>query len=242
MVKVGNFWIDRFEMSLVSCSTSASCPSGLSCNTGICGVEGSANGYSTTAVGCSVSGVQPTVGIDWFQAAQLCVNAGKELCSNQEWQTAVSGTTDPGSWPSASGCGNAAPTAGPCNTCGSSFRNTGLGGAAVGGSCYSAWGAEDMIGNAWEWTGDWWEAGNDSAFSQGLQVSTWPGGFGSGDSTWNVNGSGTSGSWTNGLPVAALRGGSLGDGNAAGAFTLNLNTVPAYQYNLAGARCCIRGR
>jgi len=79
IVRVGDFWIDRYEMS--------ACPGGD---------VGPGTGQDTSAKGCSTAGEMPTVNITWFQAASMCTNAGKHLCTNAEWQTAASGTTDPG--------------------------------------------------------------------------------------------------------------------------------------------------
>ena len=260
MVKVGDFWIDRFEMS-------------GSIAGGECGpnTNGSPAGYSTgdagpatavtTALACSVRGVTPVEGLTWFQAVQMCANAGKHLCTNEEWQTAVSGTPDPG--PGTAGSipygGNALDA---CNVAG----NIGRGNNATSGAgnpantlahvqCVSSCGAYDMIGNLWEWTGEWWQAGpNISGFNAGTQVTTtngsgtgpWPAGFGDGlDSTWNLDGQSYSiGGYVNGLPAAPLRGGGNGTGAAAGAFMLSLNGAPSGEYTGTnnGARCCIRGR
>ncbi len=213
MVKVGDYWIDRFEMS--------------TCGSGSMG-DASGNGYGTTAVGCSVSGVMPTTSITWFQAAQMCANAGKTLCTNQEWQIAVSGTPDPGA---SDGSGGA------CNTQSNGPRNTGL-----GTNCRSTFGAEDMIGNLWEWTSDWHQAGVLWMTSDGQSATPWPSGYGS-DATWNINGrtSSNPAPYTDGLPAAGVRGGSCACGSMAGAFSVLWRDAPSGKMWDRGARCCIGG-
>jgi len=76
MAKAGSFCIDKYEAYLVS------------------GSLGNANGNDATAVAGSKPGVDPQTPITWFQSAQACANAGKRLCTNMEWQTAVAGTPD----------------------------------------------------------------------------------------------------------------------------------------------------
>ncbi len=110
-----------------------------------------------------------------------------------------------------------------------------------------------MIGNVWEWTAEWWQAGpNITGFGAGTQETStngtgngpWPSGYGDGmDSTWNLDGQGYGTSaYVNGLPVAALRGGDLAFGSSSGAFALKLQDAPAAEDAVSGARCCVRGR
>jgi len=210
MVKVGDFWIDRYE--------AANCGGNL----------GAVTGHDTTAVACSKTGATPQADITWFQGAQMCANAGKRMCTNAEWQTAVAGTVDPGSNPG---------TGGACVTDGSGPRATGL-----GTLCQSRFGAEDMIGNHWEWTADWYMAGPQGSATAGYYTTTaWPAGYGN-DATWNVNGQAYDATaYITGLPAAGLRGGYWVSGSGAGAFALNFGHAPSSSGSVPGTiavRCC----
>jgi len=248
MVRVGDFWVDRFEASLVSAErwNSGTCD-GTGSNAKIYGSAGDASpsddypdGFSDTGhwntpvYACSSSGNVPSRMMTWFQAQQACVLAGKRLCTNAEWQAAVAGTADPGS---STGAGGACLT----SAIPSQPRATGL-----GTNCRSTFGAEDMIGNLWEWVADWYQAGIWSGFTQGLDTAPWPTslpgiGYGA-DLTWNVNGSsyGIDG-WKNGQPAAGLRGGAWADGASDGAFAVNWNNAPSLRTAYFGARCCVAG-
>jgi len=237
MVKVGDFWIDRFEM--FKCSGDAGSPPGYDVTSKTTG--------RTTAKACSRRGVQPLAAVTWFQTAQLCANAGKRLCTNAEWQTAVSGTPDPADGSDADH-GPSARASLACNV------NWNAGEAPYGGSvrslantmahadCVSRFGAFDMIGNVWEWVADWAEGGTTWMSATSSLYGSWPDGYGS-DATANVNGQTamTSG-WIPGLPAATFRGGSYSDRNAAGAFALHWDRPPAHAEWTTGARCCVGGR
>jgi formylglycine-generating enzyme required for sulfatase activity len=247
MVKAGDFWIDRFEMSgSISGGTCGQNTNGVGAGyaTGASGKSTS----STTALACSVRGVVPAT-TTWFQAEQMCANAGKELCTNYKWQTAVNGTPDPGN-------GVTIPYGGSvmdaCNVNHNAGRGSNAGSANSPGNtlahvdCVSGSGAYDMIGNVWEWTAEWWQAGATvSGFAYG-QSTTWPSGYGDGnDLSSNVNGqvsnSGGNGPAVPALPASALRGGGYGDGASAGAFDFNITDAPYAGTPSTGARCCIGG-
>jgi hypothetical protein len=90
----------------------------------------------------SVAGVRPSTCITWFQAEQACRLAGKRLITNQEWQAAAQGTPDPGEADDQS------------TTCATLNPSLGVP-TGSRAACVSVWGANDMVGNAWEWTADW---------------------------------------------------------------------------------------
>jgi formylglycine-generating enzyme required for sulfatase activity len=250
MVKVGSFWVDQHEALLVP---------GTFWNAGAC--DGTGSPYASTGgasptddypstfpdtgnwtvpvYACSVAADPPSDGwvpsrmMTWFQAEQACLLAGKRLCTNAEWQAAVAGTNDPGSYDGTLG--------GSCHTNGAGPRKTGMAGTVPGASasCISRWGAEDMIGNLWESVADWGQTGRGWATTDEAAATPWPTGYGE-DRTWNLNGRAYSepAGWTDGLPAAGHRGGSWGHGTSAGAFTMYLASGPTVWAPTVGVRCC----
>ncbi|MBI2894280.1 MAG: SUMF1/EgtB/PvdO family nonheme iron enzyme [Deltaproteobacteria bacterium] len=211
MAKVGDFWIDRYETS--------TCPG----SGGLGGVSGGDEngGETTVAAACSVASATPQGSITWFQAAQMCANAGKHLCTNAEWQTAASGTPDPGATTEEEEC-NVSSDGTP---------------AATGShtDCVSRFGAYDMAGNFWEWVADW--HGKDSSTNGLTSGAT----YGS-DAMYDVSPADSQGVAGQDFPAAAHRGGSWLDGAASGAFALNLGGAPSWLSANTGARCCAGGR
>jgi len=254
MVKVGSFWIDRYEVSLgdskaynagkcdgagnwfggasVKNDCSKDFPITFPCN----------GNWSTKVHACSVKGKKPSRVMTWFQAAQACELAGKRLCSNYQWQVAAAGTHDPGSWPdsnSKDGCSGTWKI-GSCNTCSAAIRSTGNAGttASATTSCVSNWGAEDMVGNLTEWTAMWGQAGPGWATKTAYFAYPWPSGYFD-DSTENLNGnSANPNQWTQGAPSAALRGGPYSRGKASGTFHISMYNGPTRGDGFIGARCC----
>ena len=227
MVKVGDFWIDRYELSLWSSPDCSGGPKN-SVNPQNLQAEGFfRNGQDDPTdpdapafdpmFACSVLGVTPTRWITWFQAQQACAASGKRLCSNAEWQAAASGTPD---------------DAASCNIETSGPEVTGHRAA-----CKSRYGAYDMVGNLTEWTANWHGLGDvDADGGQPCQEFH-------GDGYWDVKGAHASGdcpAGDNTFPASAARGGAWSMGTKAGVFALALNSGPARWDEHFGARCCRR--
>ena len=241
MVKVGDFWIDRYEVSVVDATTY---------NGGKCDGTGTVYGsggkddfpltfpdsgdFSVKLYACSRSGNVPSRMMTWFQASQACLLASKHLCSNEQWQWAAAGTYDPGKYDGTSG--------GSCHTGGISPRKTGQAGAVPGASasCISRWGAEDMAGNLFEWVAWWTQTGKAWMVKDGEDTPPWKPGYGDGqDKTWNLDGRAFGGNgWVNGLPAAGRRGGTWDYGVLSGTFAVSLSDGPSASDASAGGRCC----
>ena len=244
MVPVADFCVDRHESSIWSEPNCTGVQYGLA-------VEDfpktfPANGaYSEPLYACSLPEVMPSREMTWFQAHAACAASGKRLCTNAEWQLAALGTHDPGAH---SGFDDAR-----CNTLNDSpqfdgARETGMAGDTPGGEdgCVSIFGVEDAIGNVWEWTADWTQAGVGWMQEPGLSTDPWPGGFGS-DGTWNVNGKTTDNRegrarheivWYDGMPAVFIRGGNWENGEMAGSYAVWLGDNPTVANWILGARCC----
>jgi len=247
MVKVGDYWIDRFE--LFNCGGDPGSQPGFDVSSQTTG--------RTTAVGCSRRGVAPQGSITWFQAAQMCANAGKRLCSNAEWQTAASGTPDPGAGTE----GDHGPSLRVTLAC-NVARNKGEGSYASGSGepantlahadCVSRFGAYDMVGNVWEWIADWAvEPGYNGVMSAAPSTDApygadgyWHGGDTTSEAGYATSGSHmvnlgtTTGRW----PAAGFRGGAWANSTGAGAFALGWSNAPSDWLTDTGARCCAGGK
>jgi formylglycine-generating enzyme required for sulfatase activity len=195
MVSAGSVCIDRYEASVWTQ------PNGSTQLTTNAQIDAACpdNGQPSGGADCedfyarSVVGVEPARNITWFQAQQALANSGKRLPTNAEWQQAVAGTPE-----------------GQCNTSDGVVTATGL-----FSNCVSRFGAFDMVGNIWEWVGDWDE--------EGFNCTDWPVGFGS-DTTCIGRGSGEASTH---FPGALIRGGDFAISSAAGPFAVSATIRPS---------------
>ena len=190
-------------------------------HTAIPGTFPNTGNWTVPHYAASIPGVLPSTCVSWFQAEQACALSGKRLLTNQEWQRAAAGTIDPGANNGLPPLGNA-----KCTTDATGPRETGNAGATPGGadSCISKWGAQDMVGNVWEWVGDWGDLAQD--------CTNWPAGFGS---DLSCIGDGTATGAT--LPGALVRGGDWALGTDAGVFAVRGTAGPSFAIDNVGFRC-----
>jgi len=231
MVKVGDFWVDRYEASVWETAECGGDQYGDTDDwpTGIEAPFPYHGSFTTPLHACSVRGVTPSRWLTWFQAQSACAASGKSLLTNAEWQAAVAGTVDPNGNTEDGPCLDR-PREGPHNP-----RLTGTAGDTPGGvdSCISYWGAEDMVGNLWEWVEDWYGQGPDSG-ADGSQPSAY-----FGDGYWNVDAAEVQGSSSPFFPATAYRGGDFMSWVESGAFAMSLDSAPSRRDRLIGFRCAI---
>jgi len=166
----------------------------------------------STIYAVSIAGVKPSASITWFQAQQACLNAGKRLLTNAEWQGAAAGTPDPGKDNGSTDC-NITDDGWPANDPVNTGSRT---------NCVSRWGVFDMVGNVMEWVADWMPLSTgciNVLFSK------------TGDEAC-VGGMST----TRG-PSALLRGGDFSRGTGSGVFAVNALDPPSDPYFFIGFRC-----
>ena len=205
MVKVGLVCVDTYEASVWGDPEGTETQYGVDTDDYPCADTG--NGCKGMIYAVSRKDALPARFITWFQAQQACVNAGKRLPSNAEWQAAAAGTPDPGDTPEAEDCNTL--SAGP----------EGTGSRA---NCISDWGAFDMVGNVWEWVADW---GPASTMPVPVLFDE------TGD--WNLMG----GASTTSGPGALLRGGSFLSASSAGVFAVGGDVEPSSASGSVGFRC-----
>jgi hypothetical protein len=244
VVKVGTgrsaFWIDRYEASVYD---RAGTPLGMGVDETYPGLPRNGQWSPASAqsplVAVSRTGVLPSGSLTWFQAVEVCRAAGKRLPTGDEWLAAASGTVD---------------SSANCLVTGGGARTTG-----AAGRCLSAWGAQDMIGNVWEWTAEWYAGLGRTGFD------TLPGVLRGRETTFGMpgwTGDPTLAGWPStefnedllnnissgvfsygparfGLPAAAHRGGSWRDGSGAGVFALGLDSAPSSRAGWIGVRCAL---
>ena len=238
MVKVGSFWIDKYETSVWDGSDCAGQQIGAVLNDW--SVQGNGSDFALNDVyGCSLYDVVPTRFVTWFQAAQSCLASGKRLCRNAEWQMASLGTPDNETEVPANPVCNIWSGLLPASAIvwGVEGMITRTGNAA---QCISNIGANDMIGNLAEWVEEWGIGGKDWQEDDVSGTAPWPGSAYNVDGTWGIDGRAFNGNeFINGLPAAVVRGGDWEDGIAAGAYAISFFNAPSTSEWRMGTRCCL---
>ena len=249
--KLNGFCIDKYEASVIGCDTiginCASASSGYcSACSGYSGVFGGTDSYTgTTVVASSRPDVAPFVMISAKQAFQMCANAGKHLCTSEEWMAAanINGTVynlpadlsaNPNNCNTNSACQLNASTA--SNRACLTMNRTG---------CVSSEGVYDMVGNVWEWVNETVDVINplgNAIAGTGTANYYYP----NSTQQWaTTRGTATAIYGNDGVyfPTtttgrAVIRGGAWDIGANAGPFCADLSHAPSTTNPGIGFRCC----
>ncbi|MCI0454787.1 MAG: SUMF1/EgtB/PvdO family nonheme iron enzyme [Candidatus Dadabacteria bacterium] len=228
MVPVGDICIDQHEATVWSESPrSDGTPMGT--QFGVTGDDypcsDNGNDCSATAsnpiFAASAPGETPSASITWFQAHQACLNVGKRLPTNAEWQGAAAGTPDTGGADDGS------------TTCNTDDLEPGISLTGSRSNCVSNFGAFDMVGNLLEWVADWIQG---STHPWKPSLGTAGPDYGD-DFMLGTNPARVQGVNSSNFPAVLFRGGRFDAGTGAGVFTLNANFAPSGSFNGVGFRC-----
>ena len=260
--KLNGFCIDKYTASVPGCDViGGNCA--MTGWAGYCaancvpdsGAFGDTAGTGTTVNATSRAGVPPIVSISAHQARQMCLNAGKHLCTDEEWLASANVKGQIYNLPTgASGAyipNNDASTTTNCNTNSFCTENPSYTSnrACLTGSrtdCHSSEGVYDMVGNVWEWTNETVDVTNPDGAGG---IAGWRY-INTTDMTWGPKDNsavddGTYGkdgcyfpTTAGGTGRAVIRGGYWPHGADAGPFCANLNLAPTLVSSSIGFRCC----
>lgn len=234
MIKIGNFWVDQYESSVVFIRNDGSMEWIDDPDNG--GFKSSkkeeiGSGFSTPISALAVSQKRRgTSGLTYFVSEQCAVNNGKHVIRNEQWQAAASGTLRTNATGMESG--------------GQSWKK-------IEQQDISRYGVVGCAGSLWEWTSSWGQYGQHYD-GQPSNWYDWPGpqSYSEWDDRFNTYGDDIiinvagraytkqdSARYAAGLPAALVRGGSWGDHNRAGIFALIADGAPTYYGFEVGFRC-----
>lgn len=167
----------------------------------------------------SAADVEPWRFIDRENAQLVCTRAGKRLPTNEEWQLIAAGTPE-----------------GDCEIDSNAAAPTGS-----NGSCLSAVGIYDAVGNVWEWTHDDVFDGEYNGRplpEEGYVQQVDKGGVATVTGTSSSEAFGQDYMWSKETGAyAMMRGGFYGSESDAGVYTLHAATLPTLTTGAIGFRC-----
>jgi formylglycine-generating enzyme required for sulfatase activity len=222
--KLGGYCIDKYEASRPDATTSSM--------------------GSDTSKATSKAGVIPWVSISRNNAQIACTNAGKHLCTDDEWLGAANVQGNYYNLPSDLAVAPYYCVIGSSTYCLDHSYSSGEAcdtGTYSGGAsgCYSSEGVYDMVGNVYEWTNEIvnvtspsgteaWHYISTNGLTYSTSSSVDNGYFGKDGTYFVVSATGN----------AVLRGGAWYSGALAGPFCANLYYGPADAHSDLGFRCC----
>jgi hypothetical protein len=232
MIKVGNFWVDKYESSIVQITNDTIFIDDPKYG-GVDSLHKSKTGTAFDVAPYVIAVSQrrrATSGITYFVAEQAAVNNGKHIIRNEQWQASASGTT---------------------RTNAEGMLSGGEDWKTVTQQDISRYGVVGCAGSLWEWTSSWGQYGEHYSGSA-TNWYDWPGP--ESHKEWDdkydtygndiiINMAGRaytrqdSARYAAGLPAALVRGGSWGDKNRAGIFALIADGAPSYYGFEVGFRC-----
>ncbi len=149
MVTVGDFWVERTEVSNDRYR--------LCVRSGVCSEPVESESWSDPA-----RGDEPVVGVTWRQARTFAAWAGRRLPSEAEWQWAATDIESKGRFPWGRGRSRVA-----ANVYETSDADPFDGAAPVASFPPTGWGLFDVGGNVWEWCADRYHRGLNGAPGEG---------------------------------------------------------------------------